>query len=122
MTPFSAIPHLRILPDRLDTEARAERLKCIQQRCVQLPSGCLLYPAVRDEGYPYIDLQGDDHDRQQWAARRLVWALERGSLPERAILLRKCVPKNCVTPAHQTLWVPPEQIDWIGDSISWSRL
>lgn len=117
MRPFSAVPRLRILPNRLCDITRAERLRRIQARCIRLPSGCLLYPAVRDEGYPYIDLQGDDHDRQQWSARRLVWALVNGPLPERGILLRRCVPRNCVTPSHQVLWVPPEQIDWVSSSI-----
>lgn len=109
--PWSARPTLFSVPSRLSSARRREHLLEIQDRCIVTLSGCWLYPAVRDEGYPYIDVTGDDGEREQWSARRYVWALVNGDIPEGGIILGNCPPKACVNPEHQWLWVPPRQFD-----------
>lgn len=112
--PWSARPRLRRIPGRLSTTHRHIQLAAVEQRCTHTETGCWLYPAIRDEAYPYIDLVGDDGRREQWSARRFVWALANGDIPEGGIILGKCHFKACVLPEHQELWVPPKQFDLLG--------
>jgi hypothetical protein len=114
-TPWSAIPRLRVIPGRLGGARRREHLREIEARCEKSAHGCWLYPAVRDESYPYLDVTGDDGGREQWSARRYVWALVNGDIPEGGIILGRCPPKACVLPEHQWLWVPPRQLQLLGD-------
>lgn len=111
--PWSARPTLFCIPSRLSAARRREHLLEIEDRCIITLSGCWLYPALR-EGYPYIDVTGDDGEREQWAARRYVWGLVNGDIPEGGIILGNCPPKACVNEAHQWLWVPPKQFDLFG--------
>lgn len=110
--PFSAKPRLRIVPARYRD---AERLQAIQERCVTNELGCWLFLHLRDEQFPYIDLRGDEGEREQWSARRYAWALKNGDIPERGIIVGKCLYTACVNPDHQALWVPPLQLDWVGE-------
>jgi len=114
MNPWSAKPKFYRLPGRLSKRRRAQRLREIEERCAINELGCWLYPAVRDERFPYIDATGDEGQREQWSARRYVWALKHGEIPDRGILLGACPYTACVLPDHQALWVPPLQLDWLG--------
>lgn len=69
--PWSARPTLFLIPSRLGAVRRREHLLEIEARCEKTTTGCWLYPAVREEGYPYIDVTGDDGGREQWSARAL---------------------------------------------------
>lgn len=109
--PFSARPRLRIVPARIG--APEKRLLKEQARCTTNEQGCWLYPAIRDEAYPYVTFAGDDGQIEQWSARRFVWALKHGEIPERGIILGFCPFTACVNPDHQALWVPPVQLDWV---------
>lgn len=112
--PWSAHPTLFRIPERLDAGRRREHLEEIQARCTINDMGCWLYPAVREEGYPYIDVTGDCGNREQWSARRYVWALTNGDIPQGGIIIGCCPYTACVLPGHQALWVPPQQLDWVG--------
>jgi hypothetical protein len=119
--PWSARPRLFALPHRLSADRRREHLREIEARCTKTPAGCWLYLAVRDEGYPYIDLVGDDGRREQWSARRYAWALAKGDIPDGGIILGACPPKACVLPEHQWLWVPPRQLELLSAPDSTER-
>jgi hypothetical protein len=113
--PWTSTAVLRCVPSRLSTERRRRHLFKIVARCATTAAGCWLYPAVRDETYPYLDVTGDNGERQQWSARRYVWALVNGDIPEGGIMLGRCQSRACVWPGHQWLWVPPKQLQLLGD-------
>src|SRR5687767_5642756 len=113
MNPFSARPRLRVLPTKVE-QVRQDRLAEVQSECSTNGLGCWLYHRIREEAFPYIDLKGNQGEREQWSARRYVWALKHGEIPERGILLGGCPYTACVNPDHQALWVPPVQLDWVG--------
>lgn len=112
MNPFSAKPRLRRLPARYRDSQ--DRLLAIQRQCSTNECGCWLFPRVRDEAFPYIDLRNDDGEREQWSARRHTWTLKNGDIPERGLIIGMCLYTACVNPDHQALWVPPLQLDWVG--------
>lgn len=109
--PFSARPRLRIVPRRLTAEQRQRRLARIEGRSTKTATGCWLYPSVRNYLDPYVDIVNDHGRREQWTMRRYVWALTNGDIPDGAIVVRRCRPRNCVAPGHPTLW---HQVDWVG--------
>lgn len=111
--PFSARPRLRVLPARV-RKRNADLLLKVQANCVTNELGCWLFPNIRDESFPYIDITSDQGEREQWSARRYAWTLVHGDIPERGVLLGGCPFTACVNPDHQALWVPPVQLDWVG--------
>lgn len=112
--PWSAKPRLRSIPSRIDAAKRKKLYRRIKNKCARNELGCWIYPSVRDEAYPYLSITGDDGSSEQWSARRFVWALRHGDIPERGIIIGCCPYPQCVNPGHQALWVPPLQMDWVG--------
>lgn len=104
--PWSARATLFALPKRLTPLMRRERFERIRLRCEHTSDGCWLYPAVRNNDDPFIDVQNDAGKREQWSARRFVWALVNGDIPLDGVLHRGCSKNNCVFPGHQRLWAP----------------
>ena len=61
--------------------------------------GCWLWRGVRDEnGYGLFRV-----NQQYVPAQRLAWALTRGPVPPRKLIILRCKTKGCVRPAHLRL-------------------
>ncbi len=63
---------------------------------VDQKTGCHLWTGTKDrDGYPLVKWQGKTH-----RALRLLWALDRGPVPDGLQMLHSCDRPSCVNPEH----------------------